>query len=309
MAKQKNAIKKQRPWVPFAYLSPALLTIAIFSLGPVIYTIYLSFTNFNLNHFDAFQFVGFDNYKEILFGPFLKVFLPVFFWTVLYALLSTGVGYLIGLVLAILLNNERMKESNVYRAILVIPWALPAAIAILAWQGLYNESFGQINLLLSKFGIDKVQWLSDPYWAKFAVVLTTVWLGYPFMMNVCLGALQSIPKDLYEAADIDGAGRWKKFTSVTLPGLTSSTLPLLISSFAFNFNNFGAAFLITGGGPPRTDTQFAGHTDILVSSAYSMTLTFNRYDLASALSLIIFLIVGTLSFVNMKFTKAFEEVD
>ncbi|KEO82209.1 carbohydrate ABC transporter permease [Tumebacillus flagellatus] len=308
MARTKK-LKKQSGWVPFAYLSPALLTIAVFSLGPVIYTIYLSFTNFNLNHFDTFQYVGFENYKQIIAGPFFKVFGPVFIWTVVYALLSTGIAYLAGLFLAVLLNNERMKESNFYRAILVIPWALPAAIAILAWQGLYNESFGQINLLLSKIGISKIPWLSDPYWAKFAIVLTTIWLGYPFMMNVCLGALQAIPKDLYEAADIDGAGRWKKFTSVTLPGLTSSTLPLLISSFAFNFNNFGAAFLITGGGPPRPDTQFAGYTDILVSSAYSMTLTFNRYDLASALSLIIFLIVGTLSFINMKFTKAFEEVD
>nr|WP_236588324.1 sugar ABC transporter permease [Tumebacillus amylolyticus] len=286
-----------------------MLTIAVFSLGPVIYTIYLSFTNFNLNHFDTFQFVGFDNYKAILTGPFFKVFAPVFLWTVVYALLATGMSYMVGLILAVLLNNERMKESNFYRAILVIPWALPAAIAILAWQGLYNESFGQFNLLLSKIGLDKIPWLSDPFWAKFAVILTTIWLGYPFMMNVCLGALQAIPKDLYEAADIDGAGRWKKFISVTLPGLTSSTLPLLISSFAFNFNNFGAAFLITGGGPPRPDTQFAGYTDILVSSAYSMTLTFNRYDLASALSLIIFLIVGTLSFINMKYTKAFEEVD
>lgn len=304
-----RARQKKSSIIPFAYLSPALLTIAIFSLGPVIYTIYLSFTNFNLNHFDTFQFVGFDNYKEILAGPFFKVFAPVFVWTVIYALAATGIAYLIGLILAILLNNPKMKEKNLYRAMLVIPWALPAAIAILAWQGLYNESFGQINLLLSKIGLDKVAWLSDPYWAKFAVILTTVWLGYPFMMNVCLGALQAIPKDLYEAADIDGAGRWKKFTSVTLPGLTSSTLPLLISSFAFNFNNFGAAFLITGGGPPRADTQFAGYTDILVSSAYKMTLTFNRYDLASALSLVIFLIVGTLSFINMKFTKAFEEVD
>ncbi|MBL0389355.1 sugar ABC transporter permease [Tumebacillus sp. ITR2] len=301
--------KKQNSLIPFAYLSPALLTIAVFSLGPVIYTIYLSFTNFNLNHFDTFQFVGFDNYKAILTGPFFKVFAPVFLWTVVYALLATGMSYMVGLILAVLLNNERMKESNFYRAILVIPWALPAAIAILAWQGLYNESFGQFNLLLSKIGLDKIPWLSDPFWAKFAVILTTIWLGYPFMMNVCLGALQAIPKDLYEAADIDGAGRWKKFISVTLPGLTSSTLPLLISSFAFNFNNFGAAFLITGGGPPRPDTQFAGYTDILVSSAYSMTLTFNRYDLASALSLIIFLIVGTLSFINMKYTKAFEEVD
>jgi arabinogalactan oligomer/maltooligosaccharide transport system permease protein len=302
-------IKRKRSWVPYAYLSPALITISLFSLAPVVYTIYLSFTNFNLNHFETFQYVGFANYKEILVGPFFQVFWPVFVWTIVYALASTLFAYIIGLFLALLLNNPRMKETNLYRAVLVIPWALPSAIAILAWQGLYNDSFGQINLFLSKIGIDKIPWLTDPDWAKMAVVITTVWLGYPFMMNVSLGALQAIPKDLYEAADIDGAGRWKKFWSVTFPGLMSSTLPLLISSFAFNFNNFGAAFLITGGGPPRMDTQFAGYTDILVSSAYNMTITFYRYDLAAALSFIIFVIVGTLSFINMKATRAFAEVD
>lgn len=304
-----TALKKKRSFVPYAYLSPALITIALFSLAPVLYTIYLSFTNFNLNHFEQFQFVGFENYKQILVGPFFQVFWPVFVWTFVYALTAVLFEYAIGLFLALLLNNPRMKETNLYRAFLVIPWALPAAIAILAWSGLYNDSFGQINLFLSHLGLPKVPWLNDPSWAKIAVLIATVWLGYPFMMNVALGALQSIPKDLYEAADIDGAGRWKKFWSVTFPGLMSSTLPLLISSFAFNFNNFGAAFLITGGGPPRMDTQFAGYTDILVSSAYSMTLTFYRYDLASTLSFIIFVIVGVISFINMKATRAFEEVD
>jgi arabinogalactan oligomer / maltooligosaccharide transport system permease protein len=310
MARAKAKAKRHRKrnsLLAYTYLSPALLTISLFSLIPVLYTIYLSFTNFNLNHFDVFEFVGFQNYKDILTGPFFDVFWPVFVWTFVYAALATGLAYIVGLVLALLLNNPHMKETNVYRAFLVIPWALPAAIAILAWQGLYNESYGQINTFLTTIGLGKVAWLSDPVWSKVAIVVTTMWLGYPFMMNVSLGALASIPKDLYEAADIDGAGRWKKFTSVTFPGLMNATLPLLISSFAFNFNNFGAAFLITGGGPPRADTQFAGYTDILVSSAYKMTLNFNRYDLASALSLIIFLIVGILSFVNMKATRAFEE--
>ncbi|MFC4769306.1 carbohydrate ABC transporter permease [Effusibacillus consociatus] len=301
--------KTKYSWKAYAYLSPALITIALFSLLPVLYTIYLSFTNFNLNHFDSFQYVGFDNYKEILTGPFFNVFWPVFVWTVLYALAGTLLSYAVGLVLALLLNNTRMKESNLYRGILVIPWALPAAIAILAWQGLYNDSFGQINLFLTKLGLEKIPWLNDPDWAKTAIIITTIWLGYPFMMNVCLGALQAIPKDLYEAADMDGAGMWRKFWSVTFPGLMSSSLPLLISSFAYNFNNFGAAFLITGGGPPRPDTQFAGFTDILVSAAYNMTLVFYRYDLAATLSIIIFFIVGILSFINMKMTRAFEEVD
>ncbi|MCX7570649.1 sugar ABC transporter permease [Tumebacillus sp. DT12] len=307
MAKSVRIKQKRNSLLAYGYLSPALITIALFSLLPVVYTIYLSFTNFNLNHFETFQFVGFKNYVDIISGPFFDVFWPVFIWTFAFATIVTGLCYLAGLFLAILLNNSNMKETNVYRAILVIPWALPAAIAILAWSGLYNESYGQVNSFLNSVGIGDIPWLSDPLWAKVSMVVTTIWLGYPFMMNVCLGALQAIPKDLYEAADIDGASRWQKFRSVTFPGLMASTLPLLISSFAFNFNNFAAAYLITFGGPPRTDTQFAGHTDILVTAAYKMTMQFNRYELASALSLIIFLIVGILSFINMKATRAFEE--
>lgn len=306
-AKSKN--RRKNSWIAYAYLSPALMTITLFSLLPVIYTVYLSFTNFNLNHFDSFQYVGFDNYKQILTGPFFEVFWPVFEWTFIYATIATVLSFFVGLVLAILLNNPNMKERNLYKGILVVPWALPSVIAILAWQGLYNDSFGQINIFLAKLGVDKIPWLSDPTWARVAIIITTIWLGYPFMMNVALGALQSISKDIYEAADMDGAGRWRKFRSVTFPSLMSATVPLLISTFAFNFTNFGAAFLITGGGPPRSDTQFAGYTDILVSSAYSMTLTFNRYDLASTLSFIIFVIVASLSFINMKLSKAFEEVD
>jgi arabinogalactan oligomer/maltooligosaccharide transport system permease protein len=294
---------------PYAYLSPAILSMTVLSFAPILYTIYIAFTNFNLYHFKNYQFVGLKNFIDILAGPFKVVFAPVFIWTVIFALSATLLSYIIGLLLAVILNNKNMWETNFYRAILIIPWGLPGTIAALTWTGLLNQQYGGINLILQKLHLPMIPWLIDPFWARIAIIMVSVWMGYPFMMNASLGALQAIPPELYEVADIDGATWFQKFRMITVPMLTSSTLPLIISSFAYNFNNFGAAFLITGGGPPRTDTSFAGHTDLLVSSAYKMTMQFNRYDLAAALSIIIFLIIGTLSLVNMKMTRAFEEVD
>ncbi|MGB9678472.1 MAG: carbohydrate ABC transporter permease [Thermoanaerobacteraceae bacterium] len=294
---------------PYGFLSPAILSMTILSFVPIIYTIYIAFTNFNLNHFKDFHFVGFKNFVDILVGPFKIVFLPVFIWTVVFATFATILSYVIGLILAVILNNKNMWETNLYRAILIIPWGLPGTIAALTWTGLLNQQYGGINLILQTFHLPMIPWLIDAFWARVAIIIVSVWMGYPFMMNASLGALQAIPPELYEVADIDGATWFKKLRMITIPMLTTSTLPLIISSFAFNFNNFGAAFLVTGGGPPRTDTSFAGATDLLVSSAYKMTMQFNRYDLGAALSIIIFLIIGTLSLINMKMSHAFEEVD
>ncbi|WP_031313860.1 carbohydrate ABC transporter permease [Caldanaerobacter subterraneus] len=306
MSQHKSLKDKLRP---YAYLSPAILSMTVLSFAPMAYTIYIAFTNFNLYHFKNYQFVGFKNFVDILTGPFKNVFAPVFVWTVIYALSATLLSYIVGLLLAVILNNKHMWETNFYRAILIIPWGLPGTIAVLTWTGLLNQQYGGINLILQKLHLPMIPWLLEPFWAKVAIIMVSVWMGYPFMMNASLGALQAIPPELYEVADIDGASWFQKLTKITLPMLTSSTLPLIISSFAYNFNNFGTAFLITGGGPPRTDTSFAGHTDILVSAAYKLTMQANRYDLASALSIIIFLIIGTLSLLNMRLTGAFKEVD
>jgi carbohydrate ABC transporter membrane protein 1, CUT1 family (TC 3.A.1.1.-) len=233
----------------------------------------------------------------------------VFTWTLVFAIVSTVLCYVVGLILAVLLNNRNMWETNIYRAILIIPWALPGAIAVLTWSGLLNETYGGINLILSIFNISARPWMTDPFWARVGIIIANVWLGYPFMMNVCLGGLQAISPEMYEVADLDGATWWQKLTKITIPMLMPSSLPLLISTFAYNFNNFGTAYLIMQGMPPRLDTQFAGYTDILLTSSYKMTLQFNRYDLGAALSIIIFFIVGILSYINMRMTHAFEEVD
>ena len=293
------------------YLLPALISIIIFTIIPIVYTVVIAFTDYTMYSQGHIKFVGFANFIEVLTGPFKEVFLPVFGWNIIFAVVSTAGTFFLGLIVAMAVNNPNIKEKSVYRAILIIPWALPATVAILSWQGLLNGSYGAINNLLLNLHLisNPIPWLTDPTWARVALIIVNIWLGFPYMMNVCLGALGAIPDSYYEAADVDGASKWLQFRKITLPSLAQISYPLLISSFAFNFNNFGSAFLITKGGPPRIATQFAGYTDILASVNYKLSTQFGRFEIASAISIIIFLILGTISYYQMKLSGQFEEVE
>lgn len=295
----------------FAYLSPALITIALVQLIPICYTVYIAFTNYNLNHFADPSFIGLENFREIFVGDLFKEMVPAFGWTLLFGVAGTFLAYVVGLFLAVLLNNPHMPESGFYRSILILPWALPGTVAILAWSGLLNDGYGQINgLLMNVFGLERgIPWLGDPNWAKVSILMVNTWLGFPFMMSLCLGGLQAIPKELYEVAEIDGAGWWTSFFRITLPMLTSFSLPLIVSTFAYNFNNFGAVFLLTAGGPPRVGQTYAGSTDLLVSVAYKMTQQHFQWGMGAALSVLLFFIVATLSILNFKLSGTFKEVD
>lgn len=303
------SMKKKNNAKAYPYLAPALISILAVTVLPIVYTVIVSFTNYNMFHLESFSFVGFANYREVFSGSIKNVFFPVLGWTVCFALISTG-SYTMGLLLAILLNNPHMKESKIYRALLIVPWALPSTIAILAWQGLLNEQYGGINNLLHTLGIGAgIPWLTDPFFARLGIIIVNVWLGYPYMLNVCLGGLQAISQEFYEAARIDGASKFQCFQKITLPMVTKLSIPLVISTFASNFNNFGNIFMITEGGPARVDNQFAGYTDILASTTYKMTTWSNRYELSATFSVLVFIIVGTFTLVNMHFSGAFKEVD
>ncbi|MBU3840038.1 MAG: sugar ABC transporter permease [Candidatus Ruminococcus intestinipullorum] len=294
----------------YPYLLPALLSILFVTVVPIIYTVIISFTNYNMYHLEEFSFVGLSNYLEVFTGSIKNVFFPVLGWTLCFAIISTFGSYSVGLLLAILLNNPNMKEAKIYRTLLIIPWALPSTIAILAWQGLLNEQYGGINNLLRVIGITyQLPWLTDPLWARIGIIIVNVWLGFPYMMNVCLGGLQSIAPEFYESAKIDGASKFQCFKNITLPLVTKISIPLVISTFAANFNNFGNIYMITQGGPARVDNQFAGYTDILASTIYKMTTWSNRYDLSATFSVLVFIIVGTLTLLNMHLSGQFKEVD
>lgn len=301
--------KKSRKAIYF--LAPALISIFIFTILPIVSTIYYSMTNYTQYSQGKIDFVGLNNFKDVLTGPFTQTFLPVFAWTLIFALISTLGCFGIGLLLAMVLNNPNIKERAIYKGILILPWALPTTVAVLSFQGLFNGTYGQINALLMQLNLiqEPIKWLTDPNMARLCILIANIWLGFPYMMNVCLGSLAAIPEVYYEAAEVDGANKWKQFIKITMPSLAKTAYPLVISTFAFNFNNFGAAFLITGGGPARLETQFAGYTDILASVNYKLSMNFGRYDIASALSILIFIIIGSISFVQMKASGQFEEVN
>ena len=252
--------------------------------------------------------VGFDNYKRVFTDPRISGdFLRIFAWTVLFATLSVGGTFLIGLGLAITLNDPRVRGQKVYRSILLLPYAIPGFISLLVWASFYNREFGLINSLT---GLD-VNWFGNPFTAKFAVLLTNFWLGFPYMFLVATGALQSIPTELKEAASIDGATGFYGFRKVTFPLLLVGVAPLLVASFAFNFNNYNAIALLTKGGPFSPENPSAGGTDLLIS--YTVRLAFGtggaQIGFAAAISVLLFVITGVIAAVQFRLTRSLEEVN
>lgn len=257
--------------------------------------------------------VGFDNFIKAFGDPrYATPFLKIFAWTVAFAGLSVVTTFLLGLFLAMVFNDERVKGRKIYRTLMILPYAIPGFLAALLWSGMLNTKFGFVNQIL--LGGAEIPWLTDPWLAKLAVLGVNLWLGFPYMFLICTGALQSIPGDVLEAAKIDGAGGIRTWKSVTMPLLLIATAPLLISSFAFNFNNFTLIYMLTGGGPRFADASVPlGHTDILISMVYSISgvdgTAAKDYGLASALSIVIFLIVGTISAIAFRQTRNLEEIN
>jgi arabinogalactan oligomer/maltooligosaccharide transport system permease protein len=254
--------------------------------------------------------IGFDNFvraftEETIRGPLIYVTI----WTFVFAIGSVAICFALGLLLAITFQNARMRGVKYYRLLLILPYAFPAFLSILVWKGMMNESFGFLNEVI--FGGAAIPWLTDPTLAKVSALLVNVWLGFPYMFLICTGALQAIPDELTEAAKMDGARGWQVFRQIKLPLLLSTTAPVLIASFAFNFNNFNLVYLLNNGGPRDTSTSLpVGHTDLLISMVYKVAFTGqNRdYGLASAFSIIIFLIVAIIAVVSFSRTKALEEI-
>jgi len=256
--------------------------------------------------------VGFDNFvraftNDDIRGPLLGVTL----WTFAFAVLSVATTFALGLFLAIVFNHPTMRGKKLYRVIMVLPYAFPGFLSALVFLGLFNQEFGFFNQVL--LGGAPIPWLTDPWLAKFSVLFVNLWLGFPYMFLICTGALQSIPEELSEAARVDGAHPWAVFRLIKFPLLLVSVAPLLISSFAFNFNNFTLIFLLTGGGPRDIEAGIdAGATDILITLVYKVAFgegTGRDYGLASAFAILIFFIVATISIVSFRRTKALEELN
>ena len=229
----------------------------------------------------------------------------------MFAVSTIVINTVFGVFLAIFLNNPDLKFRNLYRTLLIIPWALPNIITIQIWKGFLNSNFGAINRTLALLDLPALDWLNDVWPARAAILLVNLWLGLPFMMTATLGALSAIPDDLYEAAKIDGANIWQRVTGVTLPLLRTALIPITLTGFAFNFNNFNIIYLLTDGGPGYDGgTSTARGTDILISWAYNEAFRSQggfAYGLRSAISLLIFFITIAVSLMNFRVTGALKE--
>jgi arabinogalactan oligomer/maltooligosaccharide transport system permease protein len=252
--------------------------------------------------------IGFENFQTVLTDPLVRdPFIRVFVWTFAFAFLSVLIQFAIGLFLAIVLNKPDLKLRKLQRSLLVLPFAIPSFLVVLVWAGLLNDEFGTVNQILGT----SIPWLFDPWWARVSCILVNVWLGFPYWFLVCTAALQAVPDELTEAARVDGAGPIQVFRRVTLPLLLVVTAPLLIASFAFNFNAFNNIYFLTGGGPYGVEQTVAGSTDILISYTYKLAFSTGQgaqYGLAAAVSIFIFFIVAGISAFAFWRTKSLETV-
>jgi ABC-type sugar transport system permease subunit len=258
--------------------------------------------------------VGFKNFVQFATSPALRgPLVRIMVWNFVFPTVSVLSTFFLGLAIAIMFNEPNFPLKKVIRSLLLIPYTIPSLITILIWRGMMNPEFGIINRLLERWIGVSPPWTTEATWAQIAVLLVNLWLGYPYFMLITSGALQSIPGDLYEAATVDGAGSWVRFRKITLPLLLVAVGPLLIASFVFNFNNFNLIYLFINGGPPIVGAQTqAGHTDILISYVYNLAFASGgrgvQYGFASAISIIIFFIVGAITLAQFRFTNMWEEV-
>jgi ABC-type sugar transport system permease subunit len=257
--------------------------------------------------------VGLRNFERVLTDPRLSgAFFGVFIWTFIFAAVTVILCFSVGLGLALVFNDQRLPLKGLLRTLAILPYTVPGFISILIWVGLLNPTFGPINAVLRDTLHVNPQWFNDGTLAKVAIFLINTWLGYPYMLIVALGALQSIPSDLYEAAEIDGANAFQRFRRITFPLLLVAVTPLLIGAFAFNFNNFTLIELVTKGGPPTPGSVTpAGQTDILISYSYRLAFASgqgNDYAFAATISIFIFLIIATITLINFRLSRRVENL-
>ncbi|WP_096155176.1 MULTISPECIES: carbohydrate ABC transporter permease [Bacillus] len=295
---------------PYFMVIPGLVMLIFIVVLPLMFMIALAFTDYNLYNSpprNLLSWVGFENFVNLVSIPlWRRTFMSVFAWTIVWTVVATTLQIALGLFLALIVNDPRIKFKRFIRTILILPWAVPAFVTILIFAAMFNDRFGAINReVLSTVGL-WFPWLTDPFYSKIAIIMIQTWLGFPFVFALFTGILQSISKDWYEAADVDGGSRFQKFRFITLPHILYATAPLLIMQYAGNFNNFNIIYLFNQGGP-AVRQQNAGGTDILISWVYKMTFETHNYNMAAAISIILGLIVAGFAFFQFRRTRSFKE--
>ncbi|OON90726.1 MAG: sugar ABC transporter permease [Epulopiscium sp. Nele67-Bin002] len=298
----------------YIVLSPIVLAVLFISIMPILFSILTAFTSYsagNLPPAKLVDWVGFENFFKLFTVPiWSSTFFGVLQWTLIWTVAATLSTYFLGMVQALILNNQYVKCKSMFRTILILPWVVPSLISLLVFRNVFNGQFGPLNQFLLESGLiaSRIPFLTDPMMAKITILLVNLWLGFPSAMLMISGVLSNMDPSMYEAAQLDGATSAQEFRYITLPLLLKVTMPLLVMSFAFNFNNFGAVFFLTEGGPANPNYQFAGHTDILISWIYKLTMDNQMYNMASVMSILIFIVIGSVSYWNFKNTTSFKEV-
>ncbi|WP_127531500.1 carbohydrate ABC transporter permease [Paenibacillus kobensis] len=317
-AKPNNFVQSYRfvtdYYFPHIMLAIPAIGVLFLTILPILFTIMLAFTNYSspghIPPAKLVDWVGFQTFADLIqLKSWSGTFLGILKWTVIWAVVATGTTYFGGLLVALLIEQQGVRFKKMWRTIFILPYAIPQLISLLVMRNLFNGQFGPINQYFKSFGLDGLPWLTDPFWAKVTVIVVNMWVGIPVSMVLILGVLTSIPRDMYEAAEVDGASAFQKFRIITLPFVLFSTAPILIAQFAGNFNNFNLIFLLTGGAPVNGDYQYAGHTDLLVTWLYNLTLNFSQFNMASAIGIIIFIIVAAFSIWNYRRSRSFKEED
>jgi len=291
-------------------LAPAITLIILVSAYPLIYGIYLAFTDTATTiagKWPMGDFVGFKNFMRLydeLMNP-IGGFRTALMNTVLWTVINVSLQLISGISLALLMNSQ-LKGKAIFRALVIVPWAVPGFISILAWRHLFSESYGFINQLLISTGANPMRWTTDPILAWVTINIVNTWLAYPFMMTVTLGALQSVPKDLYEQAMMDRANSWQVFRYVVFPFIKPAVTVATILTTITTFQQYGVVWLITGGGPTRPDGTLA--TEMLVTYGYRRIYVFGEYGYAASFSLFLSIIIIATAILSIKYTGLLKEI-
>jgi len=296
----------------FIAISPGMILVMIFSIVPVLFSLLVAFTNYNSSNVppkNLLSWVGFDNFVNIVKIPvWSRTFVGVFAWTVVWAFLAAFTTYFFGMLQATLLSSKMVKGVRFWRSIYMLPWAIPAFVTILTFNNAFHMN-GPINRFLMNMGLTDmpIPFIASAGWARTILVVVNLWVGFPYFMALISGVMATVNQEMYEAAQIDGANALQIFQKITFPVIFAATVPQLIFSVTFNFNNFGMVFFLTRGGPGNVKYSIAGSTDLLISWIYKLTYDERNFNYASVMSILIFVVLASVSAANLLRTRAFKE--
>ncbi len=286
----------------YSWAAPSLLLILLIVIFPIIYTGYISLTNMNVYHWNDFEIIGLENYKDALL-VFDNGFIAALLLTVLWTIVNMVLQLVIAFILASLLNIKKLRLRNVYKTFLIFPWAMPGYVSILLWKtGMFNSQFGLLNQALAKIGLESVRWLSSDGMAFICCTVVNLWLALPFMITIMDGALQSIDKSYYESARLDGANWFQRTFYITIPMIQPIIAPSVIITTFTTFKQFDVIYLLTQQVGSKTGADI--HT--ILTYAYEKAFITNNYGYSSAISMIIFAILVVFSMITNRVPKRRE---